>query len=504
MKETFTVNRKLLLELNLESVFKKPHAELVSLCLSLAECCCSLFERINKNSSNSSISPSTFIPGCAANDDAITNQKKITEKNTSEISVKKVRQKRSQGYGRTIKLPISEVIDLYPLACDSCQHIFSDKDYQHAKCYTAYEQVDLVDSETGFGGLIGINRQSKLYQVYCSECQTITRYRIPRQTTSEDKIILTPWRVIGSRLSAVICYLKYEARMSLRKIQHALFVLFGVSLSLGVLCRNIHETGLSAEPIAGALTAEIQQSEIIHADETGWKEGKKHLWLWVFTSIHTCLFLIGGRTKKMAQSLFENVAYQNWLMSDGYLAYREYPKRFRCWAHLERKAKGISETATIDGVFFGIAVLKAITLFKDAIYKARQENSVQSIKANFTKELSAFKAECQRYVNSSHPSTSALAKEFLYDWDSIFRILDYPHFPLTNNLAERALRHWVIIRKITQGTRTSIGSKTTAILASIIATCKLRAVNIIYFVQDTVAAARHGMQVPMFEAVKVW
>jgi transposase len=54
---------------------------------------------------------------------------------------------------------------------------------------------------------------------------------------------------------------------------------------------------------------------------------------------------------------------------------------------------------------------------------------------------------------SSHTKTRELGGEFLNDWVAIFRVLDYPAWPLTNNEAERALRHWVILRKTTQGTR---------------------------------------------------
>jgi len=62
----------------------------------------------------------------------------------------------------------------------------------------------------------------------------------------------------------------------------------------------------------------------------------------------------------------------------------------------------------------------------------------------------------------------------LNDWEAIFRVLEFPHLPLTNNEAERALRHWVILRGISFGTRTPEGSGIFAILISIIETCRKR------------------------------
>ena len=57
--------------------------------------------------------------------------------------------------------------------------------------------------------------------------------------------------------------------------------------------------------------------------------------------------------------------------------------------------------------------------------------------------------------HSKHEKARALAVEFLNDWETIFMVLRHPHLPLTNpstssghrNEAERALRHWVIMRK---------------------------------------------------------
>ena len=69
---------------------------------------------------------------------------------------------------------------------------------------------------------------------------------------------------------------------------------------------------------------------------------------------------------------------------------------------------------------------------------------------------------CETMALSTHDKTRALGREFLNDWDAIFRILEYPAWPLTNNEAERALRHWVILRKITYGTRSPQGSRALA------------------------------------------
>ncbi len=111
-------------------------------------------------------------------------------------------------------------------------------------------------------------------------------------------------------------------------------------------------------------------------------------------------------------------------------------------------------------------------------------------------QLLAFKALCEKHQNSKHEKTRELAREFLNDWDAIFRVLTNPHWPLTNNEAEQALRHRVIYRRICQGTRTEQGSRVFAILASVIDTCRLRAVSPWPYLAEVIAAGRSGKTIP--------
>jgi len=90
-----------------------------------------------------------------------------------------------------------------------------------------------------------------------------------------------------------------------------------------------------------------------------------------------------------------------------------------------------------------------------------------------------------------------LERERLNDWEVIFRILEYPYLPLTNNEAERGLRPWVLLRKICFGSKSAKGTKTFTLLASVIGTCKKRSVNSMQFLADTILAARKGLPINM-------
>ena len=89
----------------------------------------------------------------------------------------------------------------------------------------------------------------------------------------------------------------------------------------------------------------------------------------------------------------------------------------------------------------------------------------------------------------------ALARELLNDWDTFWVVLDHPELPLTNN-PERALRHWVIARRIGMGTQTDQGSRVFALLASVIDTCRKRNVSPWPYLADVLRQRRKNLPAP--------
>ena len=55
-----------------------------------------------------------------------------------------------------------------------------------------------------------------------------------------------------------------------------------------------------------------------------------------------------------------------------------------------------------------------------------------------------------------------------------------------------ALRHWVIARKISHGTRTATGSRVFALLASVIDTCRQRGHSPWLYIETAIADRRAG------------
>ena len=103
---------------------------------------------------------------------------------------------------------------------------------------------------------------------------------------------------------------------------------------------------------------------------------------------------------------------------------------------------------------------------------------------------------CVDNAESKHEKTRAVARELLNDWDTFWVVLDYPWLPLTNNEAERALRHWVIARRISYGTRTAQGSYAFALTISVIETCRKRGVSPWPYLAEVIRQRRKGLPAP--------
>jgi len=81
-------------------------------------------------------------------------------------------------------------------------------------------------------------------------------------------------------------------------------------------------------------------------------------------------------------------------------------------------------------------------------------------------------------------------REILNDWDAITAFVANPDLPPTNNDAETALRHAVICKAISFGTRTDEGSRAYAAILSVIETCRRRKLDAWSYITNAVATAR--------------
>lgn len=62
----------------------------------------------------------------------------------------------------------------------------------------------------------------------------------------------------------------------------------------------------------------------------------------MFVAATATLYDVAGRGKELVQNVLDG--FTGWLTSDGWMTYRDDPRRLRCWAHPIREARGLAQS----------------------------------------------------------------------------------------------------------------------------------------------------------------
>jgi hypothetical protein len=104
-------------------------------------------------------------------------------------------------------------------------------------------------------------------------------------------------------------------------------------------------------------------------------------------SATTVVFHIGSRAKQELTALIGE-AFLGWLVTDGYLAYRDHPRRQRCLAHLIRKAVALAEGYDRPGSAFGRDLARDLRRLIERVADGGSDASVKRL-------LTRLKWNCQ-------------------------------------------------------------------------------------------------------------
>ena len=511
-------------QLNEEKLASLDKKELLSLSARLLADLKELYDRLNQTSNNSSRPSGSMEPWKKTGKDEANAEEveSLPESQTNttpeqemppvalekeaevapEIPATAGKQAGTKGFGHTQVYEPNCTEIHRPEKCVICDKQLADLS---ASTYTAWNELEVSETSSTILG-INIFCTRHLQQEIVCTCghrNRATPYRAPDDKLWE-KVPMGEWHLFGARFASITVMLAFRMRMSRSKISEFWHDICAVQVSTGTVNALIAEAGRACAPIEEDLVREIQQSALAYVDETSWKENGKHCWLWVFVTVNTILFTVGSRGKEtFARMMLESAVFKGILMSDGYSVYRDYSKRLRCWAHLIRKAQGLFDSIDTDVNRVGKTMLGIFKLLVALIFAARdgKTGALDALKAQSDVKLKELRALCELHRDSEHKKLREFSRELLNDWDVIFSQVKDPHLPLTNNEAERALRHWVIARRISYGTRTPIGTKVFTILASVIETCRLRKHSPLQFLSKTISDARSGIPVQKMATV---
>lgn len=278
---------------------------------------------------------------------------------------------------------------------------------------------------------------------------------------------------IGHGLTSLIAVLRDEARLPVRTIQTLLRTLTGLSLSVGAIVAACQRVAARAEPVLGALAERIRASPVVHLDETGWRQNGRNGFIWTASTPEQRLFLHGTRQKAMVDRLLGD-AFAGVVVSDFYAAYTGDDRMHQyCWAHLLRDLHEVVSQHPQNPAVAGWATAARAVFARAQTGATGPPGTRWAIRRGCQGELRQL---CTPWVEVTVPQRTLCAR-ILKHLPELFTFVTEPGVPPTNNAAERSLRHLVVARKISGGTRSPQGTATRLALASLFGTWRAQGVN---------------------------
>jgi transposase len=399
----------------------------------------------------------------------------------------------AKGHWRCQPIVVSEEIPHAPTACAVCgAALGADLERRPVGAHISFELV------RGDMALQVTATKHVYFAVRCS-CghETVERPGVGLRSEIEGRrrnLQMSERCLVGPMLATFIAALSLRLRLSRRKIQEFLHDWLALELGVATIERCVHEFGLASEPVVERLIEDVRAAQIVHLDETPWYQRGGLRWLWVAVTAATIVYRIGSRRKEELTALIGE-AFLGWLVTDGYGAYRDHPRRQRCLAHLIRKALALAEGYYGAGSGFGRDLVRDLRRLLERVHDG-EGGDTDAVK----RLMARIKWNCQCNRHEIEQKVRDLAGEILNDWDAVIAFVFDPSLPPTNNDAERALRHAVIARRISFGTRTDEGSRFYAAGLSVIDTCRKRGVEPWAYACRLIAAARANLSLPTIPA----
>jgi len=297
---------------------------------------------------------------------------------------------------------------------------------------------------------------------YCTSCRKQTSgIFIPSKKT-----------ILGNNVRKYVCILSMANRMSHSQIQDHLNDVFDLSISIGEIGNIFAKEANNLRPEYQRLKKSIQKQSAVHYDETSWKVQKEEQgkYAWVATGVdnNDAIFSLG---RSRGKGNIEELGIASVGISDDYGAYgNAFNSHQLCFAHPQRKLRDLVESDQFEGKARE-QIEKTYKQFS-SLYQSIRERPEGNISSYLKKKYQSQFDQITENHNHDPTQLKKIKQSLLKNEDKYFTFLKYPHIPVDNNKAERALRHLVIKRKISFGSKTQRGAETTSILASIILSLK--------------------------------
>ncbi len=363
----------------------------------------------------------------------------------------------------------------------------------------------------------GLYQESREITVIEREYKTLfhrrAKYRLKKEFNNTGKEVLVtapgPVKLLpGSRYSvefaAQVAADKYDMHLPLERQRRQMEAL-GLNVSVKTLyglCRALAE--LCEKTVVPKIRKEILSDfASVHVDETPWALlGGRGGYMWTMSNRSGAYYRFEPtRSGKIAEEMLKD--YRGSVLTDGFSGYERVKKLTgvrvaHCWSHARREFYERRELFPKEAEE-AIAIIDELFRLERA---AEDFRALRPVRREKSKEVIHRFREWLINTRSKHLPEAGLTKAIDYClklWPGLSLFAADLTVPLTNNDAERALRHVVVGRKNFLGSKSIDGADTAATLYTVIESAKragIQARGYLEYVADT-AGREHDPLTPL-------
>jgi len=366
-----------------------------------------------------------------------------------------------KGYYRLVPERIDRIKALIPKRCPNCNAKLEGETQEVRSRYVTDINFFLKAKNTRYD----------IHRKYCRNCKSLVEPEIPN---------VLPHARFGLNLMLFVMYLKLGLRLPCEKIADFLITSYDVRISNGEVIVILRQLANTFGDYYTHLEKLVKLARVKHSDTTGWRVNGMNYYAWVFITAGVVLYKIRKRNNHKVGLAFLRKQHGNVLVVDRHAAFRTLAEKAGfllqvCWSHILENSKGLAKDFGAEGLYVHKRLKEIYALAKGLNHKGGEE---------MVEQLNGMVFELTQRHYKHSTVRKFLHTLFYRDGDGLFRFVTDSEISSTNNVSERELRQLVIIRKISNGSRSCRGAAATAMLLSIVQTLRFRKENVLQGLQQ--------------------
>jgi transposase len=431
-----------------------------------------LQERLNQNSSNSSIPPSA---------NPLSAPKPVLKNPTGR---KPGGQRGHPGHHRH-RIPLERVRDIVPYVPRTCAHCQAPLPVEPSPNDPEPTWHQVAEIPELAAEIIEHQGHART----CTCCGHINRGEIPPEIRAH---------VIGPRLAAVMSYLSGRHHLSRRAVEEVVETVFDVPISLGSVSALEAETSAALTSSYQEAQAAVQDAPVKNTDETSWSEKGQKRWLWTAATATVAFFVIHLRRNFKGLQALLGETITGVVCSDRWSVYSKLPLELRqiCWAHLKRDfQKLVDRGGPAEAIGrTGLEVVEC--LFADWWAFRRGELDRTALQARLDLIARELQSVLEQGRSCADSKAATFCANLLALYPALWLFTTMEGVEPTNNHAERILRLGVLWRKNAFGCHSPEGCRFVERMLTVVQTLRLQKRPVLDFLYRAIVAHRAGLPSP--------